>query len=245
MIDIHCHILPMSDDGSDSMDTSLLMARMAADSGVEKIIATPHCNTPRAVEKNFRDAPLAMRFVELIRRVRDAGIPVEILPGAEVLCMPNTPELLRKRQLVTLARTDYLLVEFFFDESIDYMDKMLSALAAEGVHPVIAHPERYSAVQHMPGVVERWFNTGYIIQLNKGSIMGRLGRGAEKTAGLILSRGLAHVIASDAHDTLVRTPGLSSLRNYVEDKFGFDYAQVLLEENPARICENRPPLRTD
>ena len=64
-------------------------------------------------------------------------------------------------------------------------------------------------------------------------------------AGLILSRGLAHVIASDAHDTLVRTPGLSSLRNYVEDKFGFDYAQVLLEENPARICENRPPVRTD
>ena len=62
---------------------------------------------------------------------------------------------------------------------------------------------------------------------------------------MILSRGLAHVIASDAHDTLVRTPGLSSLRNYVEDKFGFDYAQVLLEENPARICENRPPLRTD
>ncbi len=245
MIDIHCHILPQSDDGADSMDTSLLMARMAADSGVKKIIATPHCNTPRALEKNYRDAALATRFVQLIRQVRDAGIPLEILPGAEVLCMPNTLELLRKRQLVTLARTDYLLVEFFFDESIDYMDDMLAALAAEGVHPVVAHPERYEAVQHTSTIIDRWFNSGYIIQVNKGSILGRLGRGAEKAADRILSRGLAHVIASDAHDTLIRTPGMSFLRNYVEEKFGIDYAEVLLDLNPARICENLPPLRAD
>ena len=77
MVDIHCHILPNSDDGADSMDTALLMARMAADRGVTTIIATPHSNLPRAKEKNFRDAPLARRFVELIQQVRDAGIPLE------------------------------------------------------------------------------------------------------------------------------------------------------------------------
>ena len=213
MVDIHCHILPNCDDGADSMETALLMAQMAVDSGVDTIIATPHCNLPNVKEKNFRDAPLALRFVELMQRLRDAGIPLEIQPGAEVMCMPDTIELLRKRQLVTLARSDYLLVEFFFDERVDYMEDMLSAIRAEGLIPVVAHPERYEALQQTPTVIQRWFESGYIIQLNKGSIMGRLGRGAEKTAGLILSRGLAHVIASDAHDTLVRTPDLRSLRN--------------------------------
>lgn len=245
MVDIHCHILPQVDDGADSMDTSLLMARMAADSGVHTIIGTPHCNLPYAENKNYRDAPLAMHFVELIQRIREANIPVEILPGAEVMCMPDTVELLRKRQLVTLARSDYLLVEFFFDEDLDYMEDMLSAIAAEGIRPVVAHPERYGAVQRMPGVVERWFNSGYVIQLNKGSILGRLGRGAEKTAARLLSRGLAHIIASDAHDTLVRTANMNSLRNFVEENYGSDYAEVLLELNPSRICSNLPMLQAD
>ena len=245
MVDIHCHILPNSDDGADSMETALLMARMAADSGVTTIIATPHSNLPRVKEKNFREASLAMRFVELIQRVRDAGIPLEIQPGAEIMCMPDTIELLRKKQLVTLARTDYLLVEFFFDERLEYMDDMLDAIAAEGIHPVVAHPERYEAVQQAPGLIGQWFAKGYIIQLNKGSILGRLGRGAERAAAEILSRGLAHVVASDAHDTLVRTPGFSGLQQYLEDNYGFDYTQVLLELNPERICRNQPIIRAN
>ncbi len=245
MVDIHCHILPNCDDGANSMETALLMAQMAVDSGVDTIIATPHCNLPNVREKNFRDAPLALRFVELMRQVRDAGIPLEILPGAEVMCMSDTIELLRKRQLVTLGRTDYLLVEFFFDERVDYMEDMLSAIRAEGLIPVVAHPERYEALQQTPTVIQRWFESGYIIQLNKGSILGRLGRGAEKTAAWILSRGLAHAVASDAHDTVVRTPGMDALRQYLEHSCGGDYAQLLLELNPMRIVRNLPPIRAN
>ena len=44
VIDIHCHILPKVDDGPKSWDTSLEMCRMAADDGIEHIVATPHAN---------------------------------------------------------------------------------------------------------------------------------------------------------------------------------------------------------
>ena len=43
MIDLHCHILPELDDGSQSLEESLAMARMAVNSGVRAMAATPHC----------------------------------------------------------------------------------------------------------------------------------------------------------------------------------------------------------
>ena len=46
MIDIHSHVLPGVDDGSEDMEMSLALAEMAADSGVTGLVATPHCNIP-------------------------------------------------------------------------------------------------------------------------------------------------------------------------------------------------------
>ena len=44
MIDIHAHILPDLDDGSEDMEESLEMAEVAVESGVEIMTATPHSN---------------------------------------------------------------------------------------------------------------------------------------------------------------------------------------------------------
>ena len=42
MIDIHCHILPMVDDGSNTMETSLAMLDAAYHDGSDAFILTPH-----------------------------------------------------------------------------------------------------------------------------------------------------------------------------------------------------------
>ena len=245
MIDIHCHILPLVDDGAESLEEAVEMARMAADSGVSVIIATPHCNLPYEEEKNYISPALQQRFFRFQQAVKAAGIPLTVLPGAEVLCTPEVPGLLAEGKLLTLAGGRYLLVEFFFDEDLDYMDEMLSAIANHGNIPVIAHPERYESVQRTPHIVERWFRAGYIIQLNKGSILGRLGRRAARTASWILDRGLAHVVASDAHSPSVRTPQMTPLAEYLSDRYGDGYAHILLEDNPGRILHNRPILKAD
>ncbi len=242
MIDIHCHILPGVDDGSPGLAESLEMARMAADSGVTDIIATPHCNLPGQGPKNYRGPQLEESLRELQEGIRRLGIPLRVHPGAEVFCTPELPELLREQRLLTLNGSRYLLTEFFFDESLVYMDRMLAAIWQQGLTPVLAHPERYDAVQQDPYIIRRWFESGYLIQMNKGSLLGRLGHRAQHCARWLLERGLIHLAASDAHRPDVRTPHMKLLWEQLEEDYSTDCARLLLEENPRRILMNRPPL---
>lgn len=245
MVDIHCHILPGVDDGSPSMEDSLEMARMAADSGVTDIIATPHCNLPGDGPKNYRSAALRTGFSRLRQALEQEGIPLGIHPGAEVFCTPELPELLDRRQLQTLGGGRYLLVEFYFDESAEFMEHCFHQIRTRGLTPVAAHPERYDAVQRDPYMVRRWFEGGVVIQLNKGSILGRLGRRAQDTALWLLERGLAHAAASDAHSPTVRTTHMELLRRTLAEDFSPACPRLLLEENPRRILEDRPLVGTD
>ena len=135
MVDIHCHILPGVDDGSPSMEDSLEMARMAADSGVTDIIATPHCNLPGDGPKNYRSAALRTGFSRLRQALEQEGIPLRIHPGAEVFCTPELPELLDRRQLQTLGGGRYLLVEFYFDESAEFMEQCFHQIPHPGPDP--------------------------------------------------------------------------------------------------------------
>ena len=244
MTDLHCHILPGVDDGAASLSDALQMARMAAESGVKAIVATPHCNLPYAGRPNYLDADLLTRVVELRSQIEQAGIPLRLYAGAEVFCTPDLPELLAQDQLMTIAGSHYLLIEFYFDESVDFMDQCIRSVSARGNIPVIAHPERYEAVQSVPDIVERWFATGCIIQLNKGSILGNLGRRAQICADWILSRGLAHVVASDAHTPRIRTPHMYEISHYLEDRCGPGYTRILLSTNPGKIVRDLPVVKT-
>ena len=46
-----------------------------------------------------------------------------------------------------------------------------------GVTPIIAHPERYRQVQEDLNFIEKWLNSGCIIQIDAGSILENLGQG--------------------------------------------------------------------
>lgn len=235
MIDIHCHILPDYDDGAEDLEEALEMARMAALSGVTDIVATPHFNgEPAELER----LALIRRQYQILRAaIEQAGIPLKLHPGAEVLCLPETVVLADSHQLPTLADTDYVLTEFYFDESFAFMDETVSQLLQCGYKPVIAHPERYDIIQREPPLLERWARQGCVIQLNKGSVLGAFGSRAEQAANEILAMGLAHVFASDAHSCHNRTPHMGQLCRWVEERCDENYAAILLEENPRRVLK--------
>ena len=151
-----------------------------------------------------------MRFDCLCAAVREAGIPLELSLGMEIFGTGDVPQLLRDGRLLTLGGGRYLLIEFGFHEDPLRIERLLDQLLAAGYWPVVAHPERYYGLQRMPNYLYDWVNRGVVLQVNKGSLFGRFGRGAQALAGAMLTHGLVGCIASDAHRPDVRTPELSS-----------------------------------
>ena len=238
MLDLHCHILPGLDDGAQDLSVSLEMAALAASTGVTHIFATPHCNTHNE-QKNFRSPALIDAYYALQRALDEAGIPLRILSGAEVLARGRFTQHLQAGDFMTLNGSRYLLVEFYFDESPDYMERCLAAAEAEGLIPVVAHPERYFAVQNAPDLAQRWAEAGRVLQLNKGSLLGQLGEGAYETAALLLRRGAVSVIATDAHHFRVRTPAMDALPELLARRFPEADPELLLRINPLKIARDQ------
>ena len=199
MIDLHTHILPGLDDGAPDLETSVLMAAVAAESGVTHLVATPHSNQRGAFE-NYASPALQVRFDCLCAAVREAGIPLELSLGMEIFGTGDVPKLLREGRLLTINGGRYLLIEFGFHEDPLRIERLLDELLAAGYWPVVAHPERYYGLQRMPNYLYDWVNRGVVLQVNKGSLFGRFGRGAQ------LRR--AHIrtvrVAGDAADEPVR-----------------------------------------
>lgn len=236
MIDIHCHILPGIDDGAESAAVACKLARRAVERGVKTIVATPHCNLPypHPFHRGWRYRESLAMFRALLRQ---EGIPLEILPGAEVFANRETlRERLDEGSLMTLNHSRYLLVEFPFRASEGEINSLLREIAKRGLVPVIAHPERYVALQNHSALAAQWYEAGYVLQVNRPSLEGTLGYGAMDTAYELLSMGLAHVVASDAHDLYYRPTGLRCER--LEQCCSESYLHELLIENPRRIISD-------
>lgn len=242
MIDLHSHIFPGVDDGSQDILTSWDMLLEAYNSGTEGIVATPHCNIP-GMYRNYTDSEIGEEWNRFLRELEWMGLPdIRIYRGMEVYTTEQVPDLIREGLVWTINDTRYFLMEFGFDEDPAFCNYMIRAIKKTGVSPVIAHPERYHFIQETPQLAYLWCTNGCALQINKDSILGRFGQREKEIADRLLRHGLVAVVASDAHGTRSRTTSLAGVWDYLVPRFGEQYAGLLLEENPDRILHGRELL---
>ena len=257
MIDIHAHILPGIDDGAEDVYDTLEMARMAADSGVDKIIATPHCNIP-GMYGNYFGREYIDRYESVVRAVRKEKIPIEILPGMEVFSTEDLPELIVNHKIMPLNQSRYILMEFAFDEDPEFADSILKRVEEVGARPVIAHVERYEFIQDYPQIAYRWFRKGYVIQANKGSFLGSKlqdgdrvvmiedvttsGKSMEETVPKV--RGAADVTIVGLMVSLDRMEvgkgGVKCALDEVKDLYGFETNAIVTMKDVVEHLYNKP-----
>lgn len=238
MIDIHCHILDGVDDGSYCVSDSVEMARVAMEGGTRAIVATPHACAPGLPENAWGEA-LQSKLRKLNEALAAARMDLRILPGQEIFCDEDIVPRLKSGELIPLNGSRYVLIEFDFYARSEAILDTADTLCAEGWTPVIAHPERYEAIKEDEQNAYRLKRLGCLLQLNKGSLFGDFGRGAQNASHGLLSGSLADFIASDAHSPYVRTPFLADGHEMVSELYSLDYADLLFRVNPERLIENK------
>lgn len=232
MIDLHSHILPELDDGSQSLQESIAMARMAVDSGITAMAATPHCDHDRT-----RDVYEAWQLLQ--EALRENEIPLKLVLGMEIFGTEDTARLLTEGKLFTLNGSRYPLMEFSFQSDGREETRILRSVCRAGFRPIVAHPERYAYIRQNPQLLNRWHRMGCLLQVNRGSLLGRFGRHPQRMAFELVERGFAAVVASDAHSPAVRTPWMQDIREMLKREVSEQCAKTLLLDNPKKILNNK------
>lgn len=239
MIDLHSHILPGMDDGAETMEDGIEMARMAADTGTKVILASSHGDFSRISPEDWMKK-YNSRLRHFRQEVKRNNIGIQVASGAELLVNDALIRCAGKHHLPSLNHGSYILAEFEFDISADLMQKYINTLTDLGWRIVLAHPERYDCVKRDVRILFPMYEKGILLQVNKGSLSGMFGRGANRIADIMLGEGIAGIVASDAHDPLIRTPELDETADNLDLYYGNNASEILLRRNPCSVLTSRP-----
>jgi protein-tyrosine phosphatase len=234
LIDIHSHILPGLDDGSQSLEQSIMMLEAAVQSGTTDIVATPHAND------TFPFCPdLVQKRLTELRSFANGRIRIH--SGCDFhLSYSNIEDAFRHRSKYTINNGCYLLVEFSEVSVFGRDVNVFAQFRGAGVIPIITHPERNAVLRDRLNDLQRWVHEGCMVQVTAQSFLGAFGRPAKQFADGLLANKLVHFVASDAHDCEHRPPRLDESYKYVMRNAGRERADLLFREYPQCVIDGDP-----
>jgi protein-tyrosine phosphatase len=234
VIDIHSHILPEVDDGPKSWEMAEAMCQMAAQDGIEHIVATPHSN-----DRYFYDRAYLSTLLETLQD-RIGPRPVLTLGCDFHLSFDNMQAALRTPEKFCIGKSHYLLVEFSNFSISPQVDDWFTQMHERDITPIITHPERNPILQENPQRVVKWRELGCAVQVTASVFTGFWGPRPRQIADWLLKEKTVHFLSSDAHDTKRRVPILSEARKVIAKEFGEELAQSLVEDNPGAVVNDQP-----
>jgi protein-tyrosine phosphatase len=239
VIDLHCHLLPAIDDGPKTMDETLALAGALAAAGISRVVATPHVSPEYANQPERIGQLVELVAAELARR----GHPLRVDQGAEIDLDHARARGDDAFAALTLGASSTLLIECPFSRVVPHFEARVVQLMGRGHRVLLAHPERSPAFLHEPGLLVRLVGEGALASLTGASFSGRFGSTAQRYAEWAVDDGLAHNVATDAHNTRGRGPVLrEALVNagydWAADWLTQDVPQALLSDAP---LPPRPP----
>ncbi|KIL49874.1 tyrosine-protein phosphatase [Jeotgalibacillus soli] len=221
MIDIHCHILPGVDDGPAHFENTLEMIYQAMEDGITDIIATPHHRNRHYV--NPMDEVL-QHVQKLNGLLKERELPVTIHPGQEVRLYGELLEDFRNGDILSLGgQHSYILIELPTSQVPAYTERIVYEMLVEGLLPIIAHPERNSAIVESPDKLFQLINQGATSQVTAASVAGDFGKKLQRFSFELLENSLAHFVASDAHDIKNRGFALNRAVQTLHSTYGNDF----------------------
>lgn len=231
MTDLHCHILPLMDDGAKDLETSLGLLQMEKENGVNNIVFTPHylCEKEgigsflERRDTSFNSLKEALRGSELCDKF-------SFSLGAEVKFSPAIAELDVKD--LCFSGTPYMLLELSFTQKPAFLREVIYDIQLAGVTPVLAHVERYPYLLDDLSSLYDLVEMGLAVQTNANTLAA-----GDRTSAQIMKLikwDLVHTVSTDAHSLNRRPAKLKNAYDAIESKLGTEYSKKL-SENGDRI----------
>lgn len=230
VIDLHTHVLPGIDDGSDSVQTSLKMLRVMADHGVDAVCATPHYYAEKMDISTFLERRESAW--QALQQAADP-LPVSVSLAAEVAYYSGISEEKDLRRLC-VEGTDTLMLEMpYSDWNSFQIDEVMSLAWDSGFDVVLVHPERLTTGKNNRRWLERLYDLP--MQVNAGALCHWRTR---RAALDILENTSRPLLGSDCHNLASRAPNLWEGRNVISHKLGTGFLAEM-EENAQKLLQPR------
>ena len=237
MIDIHHHLLWDLDDGASSLEISLAMARVAAEDGITHVVCSPHANMHYAYDSDV----VAAKIDELQRLLDKEQIVLKLGRGCDFhMSYENIQEAKADPTRYSINGHGYLLVELPDYSLPRGMTEILYELRLAGLTPILTHPERNPTLQADEARMLDWLRGGLLVQVTAGSVLGHMGKKAERMSHQLLANRWVHFLATDAHNTTSRPPRMHAAFDLVAQRYGSDYAHLLCVSNPLAVFMGNP-----
>ncbi|SEG13473.1 protein-tyrosine phosphatase [Eubacterium ruminantium] len=236
LIDMHDHIVPGVDDGSQSMEESMALIDMEYKEGVRKIICTPHYIRG---QNRYEYAGLEESFEKLRQKVSEKYPDMELYLGNEVLIENGITDDIRSGGLIhSMAGGKYMLFEFNIRIPYHELYDAIKAVVETRVRPIIAHVERYRCLVGHLDRIEELKSQGLLLQINADSLEGGLFDENTRWCKKLISGGYIEFISSDCHDPENRIPSFKAARTWIRKKLGEDMEDALFRGNAEKVINN-------
>jgi protein-tyrosine phosphatase len=235
-VDLHAHFLAGLDDGARTLEASLQMVGALAALGFDTLNATPH---QRAGMFMPHRAAIDQALAATRGRAADSFPALSIGVAAENFWDEVLHDRLQQGQVPSYPGDKAFLFEVSPQMLPPRLEATLFSIRLAGRLPVLAHPERYHALQSDLGRAEALGrSTALLVDL--GALDGAHGRAGMKTARRLLEDGIAHAVTSDMHTPEDLGP-VSAGMAWIRKRLGADALERLLGDHPRRILAGEIP----
>lgn len=237
MIDIHTHLIPNVDDGADSEEETIRLAKAAIEEGIHHTILTPHHNLNWFKNEKDKVIKLTKKVEEILE---EANVPLNVSPSQEIRMNEEfIDELLAGNYLPLDKEGKYYLVEFSWGDFPSFGKDYLQQMLDNDIIPIIAHPERQKAFLEDANLLKELIDMGCLSQVTATSIVGGYSERVRQAAHDMMQANLIHVIASDAHNVTERPFNFTSALKVLEEEYSSDYKEYLVS-NAEKIINSQP-----
>lgn len=229
LIDVHSHVLPCVDDGSDSLQVSLKMVEKAVNEGVTDLFLTPH--NRGAFDKTPKE--LKEAFDNFCESVKAEGIKVNLYLGQEIFVTKEIKKKIVDGEVLSLNDSKYMLIEPDYNEC--EITEVVYELTRLGYKPIVAHVERFSYI-----TIDDLFEIkqlGGFVQVNASAVIGKDYRINAKLIKQAFKEGLVDFVASDVHSN--RENCMAKAYALVKRKYGIGTADAVFIHNAKEIINGQ------